>query len=350
MGTLAKIGIVHGKAVPIDGISMDEQPFFSPFNQEMFSTVGLVEFAEKIIKNKDFSVEEIEFLLTNVSLLSLFKLASLVSKDDNFTGPQVVPLVSLPYQSWLSMGGEGYFVKKAISTLTVLSYPSLNVMIDIADFTDLQGTWADLIPVVRDCQKDAILVGPSVDRINSWLLANESSRDREIRTIRLNNIIIQLKELGFQKLAPSAYRDSIQLLKSNGFTSSLRTRLERFKTPPLFARELWQLNQVIKASHSVDAWSIGESINIQPVISSNELYDLYIIKGLLVSSIVFKNAVKIGMVGRLPSPLVIGMAKKCCVTGPINGAVDKETAEMLDLPLYEELLSMLGFDDGGILA
>jgi len=53
----------------------------------------------------------------------------------------------------------------------------------------------------------------------------------------------QLRDVGFVKIRESSYRGVLKLVHGVGFPNSLMTRLDRYSTSSLLARELYKLNK-----------------------------------------------------------------------------------------------------------
>lgn len=348
MGTLAKRGIIRGRSVPVEGLLNDSKLCSERFTKSTLAAFGFSQILEKILTKTPFEVEEIELLLTKAPLSVLMKLSALASVDETPIF-QIVPALHLPLESWMGLGGFSYVEKKIATIFSGKLYNGLNVFSDISDFSDLMGMWRDVIAKIKEEREDLVLVGPSVDQINSWLMLHESSSDRDLRSDRLKNVLLQLKQLQFDRLRETTYRSAIPILKECGFSVDLYTRLDRFRTIPLFARELHQLNKGV-ADGVIDSWCVGESFNASQKVAESVDYDLFIMRGLAVGSIVLQGLSERGISGSYPSLSSLGMFKFFGFNSKIYGAVDIESVEALHLPSYIDLLTVFGGDDRGILA
>jgi len=334
MGTLAKRGIIQGRSVPI----VEGAAGLGGFDKSILESVGYAELAEKIISDADLSVDEIEFLLVNVPLSVLIKLVSLVPASKDL---HVSPVISLPLDIWMEMGGNDFLQKRIESTLNRLSYRELKVILRFRDFFDLCANWSEVLQAIKDIKENVTFIGPSVDLVSSWLIKHENYDEREFRAGRLVNILSEFKKLEINILEPTAYRDSMSLLKSLGLQSSLHTRFERLGTPTLFARELFQINRSAAQDGGWISWKVGGEL----VPPNQSAYDMFVMRSLAVAALVLKNVKCKGLYGVYPSLRTLPMLRYVGLSGEVYGACNAETAQELSLYRYEDLTQAIYSDD-----
>ena len=347
MGRLAKFGIVRGKTVPVEGLLRASTPrVLDAFSRDCLACFGFARIAEKVLENEELSSDDIEVLITKASMTVLMKLVELRGRvagqaddrQDREDGEmRVDPVVALPLAEWLEREPPDDVCRRAVQLLQTTPYHGLQVAVEFADFGRLDGLWPDLLAAIRGCRGDLTLIGPSVERIISWLSLHESTKNRSLRAYRLERILAQLKQLGFQRLRESSYRGSLRPMRAVGFPGDVLTRLDRFPTPSLYARELFKLNKLTQTHPVVETWCPGILAERRQHPLRHSGLDFAVMRALAVGTIALSRVPQRRACAGYLSLKAVQMFGLAGATGPLQGAVDEESARRLGLHLYEPL-------------
>lgn len=339
MGTIAKIGIVSGRAVPLEAVpGHPGQAAFTDFSRGCLSRFGFARIADRVVAGLPLGIRDVEMLLSKASLPVLMKLVELRHGGEDCVQP--MPLVMLPLSNWAARYEPTRIVELSHDLLKSIRHKHIRVVIDEIDFEKLDGELFAVLREIAHCRPGLTLVGPPVDDVVSWVLSAGSSKG--IQSVpRFEQLLHKLRSAGLGRLMPSSAVEVLKTVKEAGFPASLVTNIPSFATPLELAKELLRVNE-IAAHQPIDVWVPGADPLPASKRTGTSALDFQVLRTLAVGSLCMPAVPYRRASTRYLSVEAIQFSRHCGANDFGFGAVNELTARALHLEKLDRLRRAVG--------
>lgn len=338
MGSIAKLGIVSGKLVPISDVPGHRAPApLTEFSRACLSRFGFARIADRIADGLSLGVRDVEMLLSKASLPVLMKLVEIRHGADECVEP--LPLVVLPLSTWVSRYCPTQILELSQGLLRSIGHKQLRVVIDEIDYSKLDGELFAVLREISTCRPGVTLVGPSVDDVVSWVVSAASrGDDRELG--KFEKLLHRLREAGVGRLQPSSVVDVLKTVREAGFPASLVTNVTEFTSALDLSKELLRVNDIAK-QQPIDVWVPGYSAGAVSA-SSRSSMDFRLLRVLAVGTLCMDAVPYRRASTRFFSVNAIQFSRFCGANDFGFGAVNEITAQAMHLEKLERLREAIG--------
>ncbi|MDC0357609.1 hypothetical protein OAO01_02250 [Oligoflexia bacterium] len=335
MGNVARIGIVGGRKVPINGVRrVNGRGDLNSFSKNILKHYRFDEVADKILSDFPLDVSDIARLLTEAPFPLLLKLIELRCCPPVRKAP--TPVVLLPLASWCRQFDDASVLSLASNFLRNVSQKEVCVVFDELDFLALEGRLGELIKEILICRPGLSLIAPSAEEIVSWIVMREGSSASAVQVVKLVRILGQLKRAGFSHLSPTMNLEYMKLVKQAGFSTCLTTCVDQFDVFEDLAQELSQIRELSGPADIVDLWGPGVS-GCGRTSMSYASVDVILLHTLAVGALCLDRAVAIRASSSYFSLEAMTFAPHCGANDFGMGAADLGAAAYFNLQPLETL-------------
>lgn len=335
MGKIAKIGIRGGKRVPsgsVDSTDTKSPDPLDPFTRRCLRSYGFLSQAERLLGGRQLTFDDTVLLLTRAPLPVLLKLVSMTVPLFKRAAPPI-PVIVAPLEQWLQKNAPHQVLVKASSLLKKHKLERVHVHVPITDFFALDLLLIELLSELRSQHPTLQLVGPPLPEIVDWVQQSESSQKSVIRRHRLETILSQLKNAGFDELGASAIPGQLRLLSRFELNCGVLTELGGFHTPESLARHFMRFLQASERFGAVSYWMIDvrHPSKVEGLMGAGQ--DMRVLRALAVGTLLLKHIPNRFFGNGALSEEATGIGKLLGAAGSPRIALDKRTQRTLHLPL-----------------
>ncbi len=340
MGSLAKFGIIGGKAVLLDSVpGLGRSQSKEDFARSCLAKFGFSRIADRVAAGLPLNMRDIEMLLTKASLPVLMKLVELGHPGEEVTPPE--PLVMLPLSSWSARYQPTEILELSQGLLKGIRHKNVRVVIDEIDYDKLDGELFEVLREISACRPGITMVGPSVDDLVTWMVSS-ASRQSEGESPRFENVLHRLKDAGLERMMPSSVVDVLKTVREAGMPASLMTNVLGFSTPLELAKELMHVNEIAQQL-PIDCWMPGFDESKLPArMPDRGTLDFQLLRLLAVGSLCLPSIPYRRASTRYFSMEAIQFSRHCGANDFGFGAVNEMTARTMHLERIDRLRRAVG--------
>ncbi|MCB0317590.1 MAG: hypothetical protein KDD56_02450 [Bdellovibrionales bacterium] len=285
MGRLAKIGIHEGRKTPVSFVLRENGvTWFDGISLLTLKQYKLEKIAENLAKGISLDIEQIRHLISNVPLPAILMLVETVRRREQLTSP--MPVVAIPALSWLDTFGFAGALRETSAVLQSMDFnENFIIYIEDVDVFRLDKV-APLIQALKDIFIGVSFTAPDMSSLIQQLgsVAAKTAKGFEDQ---LKDILITLKEVGFDRIRGLKDRANLKLLNQLGFPINVCTLIDCYPDDLLLAKELVMLNSYAD-TYKIDSWFPGLK-SISDGQAPNFMSDFKLLKMLAIGVITLKN-------------------------------------------------------------
>lgn len=340
MGELARSGIQFGRKVPVEGLVECPVPRqLSEFSKKCLGAFGFATIASRIAEGESLRYEDILVLLEKAPLSVLLKLYELTGESP--ADPVMIPVGFLPLHQLYQQGREALW-EKVSEYLEAFPFAAGKICVSIDDFLTVEECYGEVLGRWISKYPSLTPVAPSLEAVLQYLTSGGTSSNQH-RIYTLERVLGQLGQIGFRDCRECSYRGGAKMLHSAGFDVSLVTGIDRFRSSPQLARELYRIQQMTQDEHLISRWSPG-IYNRPGQKDPGATLDFFVLRVLVIGALAIQGVRRRWISSRYLMPETVEFVSRAGANDAVWAAIDQSSAEILKLHPIDSLSSFLDID------